>query len=53
MQKYIIAYLAWLLGVLCMAGAALAWYRHVEQIGLRELAARMAATDAPEATDTE
>jgi hypothetical protein len=42
MQKYLIAYGAWLAGVLTMAGIALAWYKHVERIGVTELAARMA-----------
>lgn len=51
MRKYVIAYMAWIVGVLAMAGAALAWYRYVEGIGMRELASRLRATDDTEATD--
>lgn len=49
MRHYVIAYASWLAGVLTMAVIALAWYRHVEQVGIRELAARLqpdASTDA-------
>lgn len=54
MRKYVIAYGAWLAGVLTMAAIALAWYRHVEDIGLRELGARVRVPDPetpPDATD--
>lgn len=52
MRKYVMAYGVWLAGVLTMAAVALAWYRHVEQIGLRELAARMTTPESPQdATD--
>lgn len=53
MNRYVIAYIGWLIGTLGMAAAALAWYKRVEQIGIRELASRMTATDAPEATADE
>lgn len=45
MRKYLVAYGAWLVGVLTMAGIALAWYRHVEGIGLRDLAERVNGPD--------
>ena len=41
MRKYVYAYAAWLAGVLTMAALAVAWYRHVEGIGLREVARRL------------
>lgn len=46
MRKYVYAYAAWLAGVGVMAAVALAWYRYVEKIGLRELAERLTDTDA-------
>lgn len=51
MRKYMIAYAGWVVGTLTMTGAALAWYRHVENIGIREMASRLRATDATEATE--
>lgn len=46
MKRYLLAYAAWLGAVLVMAGIALAWYRHVEEIGWRELGARLTNDDA-------
>lgn len=51
MRKYVIAYAGWVVGTLTMTGVALAWYKHVEQIGLGELASRLRATDDTEATE--
>lgn len=53
MSKYMIAYLGWVAGTLAMTGIGLAWYRHVEGIGIRELASRLNATDDTEATGTD
>lgn len=53
MKKYVTAYALWFLGVLAMAAVAAAWYRYVEDIGVRELASRLRATDATDATDGE
>lgn len=52
MQKYVLLYVAWLAGVLAMAGIAAVWYKRVEEIGLREMAERAfgTATDDTEAT---
>lgn len=51
MKRYVTAYFIWFAGVMAMAVAAAAWYRYVEEIGVRELAARLNATGATEATD--
>lgn len=53
MQKYVLLYVAWLAGVLAMAGIAAVWYKRVEEIGIREMADRAfrpAATDDTEDT---
>jgi hypothetical protein len=53
MRKYVTAYALWFAAVLAMAVVAIGWYRHVEEIGLRELASRLRATDDPEATEAD
>lgn len=55
MRHYSLMYVGWIAGVITMAAVAVAWYRHVEAIGLRALADRMTedhATGATEATET-
>lgn len=44
-KRYVAAYSAWLLGVLAMAAAALAWYRYVEEIGWSDVANRLRERD--------
>lgn len=59
MRKYVAAYMAWIIAVGLGAWAALEWYKRVEEIGYREIAARLRAregtipaTEATEATET-
>lgn len=47
MRNYALMYLGWLLGVLAMAAIAAVWYKHVEEIGISELADHFRAPDAP------
>lgn len=51
MTRYMLMYAAWLAGVLTMAAVAVAWYKHVEEIGLQELGDRL--TQTPATGDTE
>jgi hypothetical protein len=44
-KRYTLAYLAWLVAVLAAAAGAAAWYRHVEQIGWREVASKIGEDD--------
>lgn len=52
MRKYVVAYAVWLVAVLAMATVAAAWYKHVEEIGARELLNRLRDTEATEDTDS-
>lgn len=52
-SKYMAAYAAYIIGMIGLATVAVAWYKHVEQIGMNELRERMRpAPDATEDTDT-
>lgn len=54
MRKYLYAYAMWLTFVTAAAAVALAWYRHVEEIGLQEAAARMKSqTDTDDTGDSD
>lgn len=55
MKRYIIAYGAWLMGVFACAAVMLAWYKHVQEIGWRELAniALAREAQAPDDVDAE
>lgn len=52
MKRYLAAYAGWLAFVFIAGGIAVAWYRHVEQIGLMELVERMNDTDAGNGSNT-
>lgn len=53
MTQYLRAYLLWFSFVAAAAAVAVAWYRHVEEIGLREVAERLQERDTEDTEDTD